>query len=227
MAESEYHRASAPSEEILSIFDYLNDAGVPFIPTATNGGRHVVGSYHFREGTGGTGLAADVDSTDGKDDSEGLARIFKAFEPVESQLAELIYSGPQVSYNIKNGRRVAKYATSGHHNHVHIAVLRKGIFPHFPGKPDAPVVKEPPRFNPPIAISSPIVDVLESPDGGFWQLGEDGAIYAWAGAHHYGGAFGQPYFLTRKASHLEARADGGYNIISQSQERYQYPKRAR
>lgn len=75
--------------------------------------------------------AEDNDRCDGLDlagprpgrDTPELAAIFWAFEPVFDQLHELIYAGPQVSFNIKDGRRVAKYAQSGHHDHVHVAVL--------------------------------------------------------------------------------------------------------
>ncbi len=60
-------------------------------------------------------------------DTQGLANIFHAFSSVEGIMAELIYSGPQTSYDIKNGRRVAKYAVDGHHDHVHAALAAGGV----------------------------------------------------------------------------------------------------
>ncbi len=59
-------------------------------------------------------------------DSPELARIFGCFGSIEAQLRELIYAGPQVSYNIKNGRRVGKYAQADHHDHVHAALAAGG-----------------------------------------------------------------------------------------------------
>jgi hypothetical protein len=46
---------------------------------------------------------------------------------VEGLLAELIYAGPQAKYNIKNGKRVGKYAVKDHHNHVHAALYNGGL----------------------------------------------------------------------------------------------------
>lgn len=76
-----------------------------------------------------------------------------------------------------------------------------------------------PMYSPPLQV----VADLKAPTGGAWGLGPDGAIYGFGGAPYYGGANGQPYFAGRTAARLEARADGGYDIIDTAGERYQYP----
>jgi hypothetical protein len=111
-----------------AILAYMNSTGVPYRASSTvrpgsitSAGRT---SYHA--------LARAVDLVEKLGpsvDSPGLARIFKAFGPVESIMSELIYAGPQVGYNIKNGRRVGKYAQKDHHNHVHAALFNGGIVP--------------------------------------------------------------------------------------------------
>lgn len=102
-----------------ALTDYLRRKGVPFDISST-----------YRPGAGFHGLnrAVDLVLPSGPSwDSEGLANIFRAFEPVEDLLAELIYAGPQVSYNIKNGMRVPKYAEADHHHHVHAALRAGGV----------------------------------------------------------------------------------------------------
>ncbi|HEX2259428.1 MAG TPA: hypothetical protein VHJ40_06775 [Actinomycetota bacterium] len=109
------------SSETEAIIAYLEASGLSCRVTSVV--RSVPPSRHAQPGTRGKGLAIDVAEIGDKgNDNDDLAAIFKAFEPVESQLYELIYAGPQVSYNIKRGKRVRKYAVADHHDHVHVAV---------------------------------------------------------------------------------------------------------
>ena len=99
----------------------VRSSGVPHRVTSTK--RSGSGSsYH------NSGRAVDFAGPRPSINSPALAAIFRAFRNVESQLKELIYAGPQVSYNIKNGRRVGKYSQALHKNHVHAALERGGVF---------------------------------------------------------------------------------------------------
>jgi tape measure domain-containing protein len=108
-----------------TLIAYMKSTGVPFDVSSTvrpgaitnSGGR----SYH------GFGRAVDFVGKKYGNDTKELGDIFKAFNPVESLLAELIYAGPQAKYNVKNGKRVGKYAVADHHNHVHAALYNGGL----------------------------------------------------------------------------------------------------
>jgi len=60
-----------------------------------------------------------------------LMAIFQSFLPIAGTLKELIYSG--APFNIKNGRRVPRYAVSDHWDHVHVALEEGGLVKHRPG----------------------------------------------------------------------------------------------
>lgn len=75
------------------------------------------------------GRAIDIAGVSPGVNTAALGNIFKSFGPYESLLAELIYSGDQVGYNIKNGTRVGKYAQKDHRNHVHAALYSGGLIP--------------------------------------------------------------------------------------------------
>ena len=75
------------------------------------------------------GRAIDIAGVNPGVNTAALGNIFKSFGPYESLLAELIYSGDQVGYNIKNGTRVGKYAQKDHRNHVHAALYSGGLIP--------------------------------------------------------------------------------------------------
>lgn len=77
-----------------------------------------------------------------------------------------------------------------------------------------------PMFSPPLPG---FCAWLNAPGGGGWGLTPDGAIYGLGGARYYGAANGKAYFAGRTAATLEARADGGYDILDTAGERYQYP----
>lgn len=135
------------SREDRCMIQYLKDSGVPHrITSTTNHSAKTRAGYpsrHVMEGTGGMGLAIDAAGPTASRDSKVLGDIFWAFMKVEKQLHELIYAGPQTTFNIKRGKRVPKYAQSGHHDHVHIAV-NKGTFivwPHAVSPPKPPEEK--------------------------------------------------------------------------------------
>ena len=119
-------------KETEALIAYMQAAGVPCRVTSVV--RSALPSRHAQVGTGGNGLAVDFAGPAPGLDTDEMAAIFKAFEPVESQLHELIYAGPQVQHNIKRGKRVAKYAVADHHNHVHVSV-DKGTLIKWPGGP--------------------------------------------------------------------------------------------
>lgn len=140
----------------------------------------------------GLGLAVDFAGLQPSWDSEALADIFHAFLPVEKHLAELIYAGDQVAFNIKNGRRVGKYAQSIHHNHVHVAVP-KGVLldqkvPTF--LPDTVIEQAPDDDR-----SEPMPDptgALCAPNGGVWVVTRDGGVRAYRNAPFHGSYPGLP-----------------------------------
>lgn len=123
--------SSVPTDVSLEgryIIQYLRDSAVSGTITCTTNHSLTTSagfvSLHVKEGTNGMGLAVDIAGISGGRDTQSHADIFNAFLRVETQLHELIYAGPQVSFNIKRGKRVAKYATQTHHDHVHIAVAK-------------------------------------------------------------------------------------------------------
>lgn len=203
------------SKELQAIRAFLAASGVPFRVTSTTSGGHAVGSYHFRAGTDGPGLAADLAGPIPRRSTQLLA-VFAAFGAVESKLAELIYSG--APYSVKDGKRVPRYAVSAHWDHVHVAVP-KGTFLSAPAAPQ-PVIEVRPMFDPPLQI----VAALDCPTGdGTWLLHRDGGVANLARAKFFGSASGAPAFIGRVAARLEPRPDGGYDILATSGERYQFP----
>ena len=136
------------SDEDKALIRYMELSGVPHRvtctvnhPTNTNAGYP---SYHRLPGSNGLGLAVDFAGRSAGRDSQELAAIFFALEHEAHSLHELIYAGPQVDHNIKDGRRVAKYASADHHDHVHVSV-KKGVLlipphstPTTPGDDDMP-----------------------------------------------------------------------------------------
>lgn len=180
-------------------------------------------SYH------GLGLAADWGSIPPSRDSDALADIFHAFLPVESHLAELIYAGPQVTFNIKNGRRVGKYAQDLHHNHCHVAVA-KGVLldrlvPTF--RPDAVIEQAPSDDDRSEDMAEP-VDAMCAPDGGTWVLTRDGGVRAYKGAPFYGSFPGLPAEQRQSTApfvEITSRDDGapGYLLRNSGGQLYRFP----
>jgi hypothetical protein len=140
----------AHSLEVKHLISYLSRMGVPFRVTDVNTvGVHTTGSYHYKSGTDGLGLAIDIAELTPSSGTPGLLKLFSLFGPVESRLAELIYSG--APYNIKNGVRVPRYAVATHWNHVHVAVpkgtfLDPGVI--MPDDPNLPNITGPVSFHP-------------------------------------------------------------------------------
>lgn len=126
---------TAESLEVRLARQYLFDSGIAHRVTSTT--NHSVTttaghlSYHRKAGTDGPGLALDAAGPVPGRDSAALGAIFWSLEPVFGFLHELIYAGPQTTFNIKDGKRVAKYAASGHHDHVHVS-FKKGVFLSWP-----------------------------------------------------------------------------------------------
>lgn len=187
--------------EFEAIVAYLEATGTPHRVTSTTGGRHAPGSYHYQ------GCAVDFAGPAPTRNSPQLLAVFAAFGPVESRLAELIYSGGP--YNIKDGKRVPRYAVAAHWDHVHVAVKPGVYLPH----PKPVEVKA--MFDPPL----PIVAYLDCPTGGSWLLGRDGAVFAVGGAPYLGGANGKSYFVGRTAARFNL-VDGKYQIVATSGELY-------
>lgn len=80
-----------------------------------------------------------------------------------------------------------------------------------------------PMFSPALRLA-PIVASMKG-NGGVVLLAEDGAIYCFEGANFLGAPKGQAYWGSRKAARLEARADGGYDVVATTGERYAFPNR--
>lgn len=69
-----------------------------------------------------------------------------------------------------------------------------------------------------------VVSSLNAPKGGAWLLTKAGDIYA-VNCPDYGAPARHPEYWTggRVADHLEARQDGGYDVLDTKGERYSYP----
>lgn len=212
------------SPEVAGIIAYAVTTGVPYKITSTYrpGAVTAAGnpSRHGRK------LAVDFAAPRPSIDSEGLADIFRAFIPVEHRLNELIYAGPQVTYNIKAGRRVGKYAQAIHHNHVHVAVdpgLIVAIV-----KPViivASVVAPAPDDTDGREEMSEPVDAVCAPSGGAWVLTRDGGVRAYHGAPFYGSYPGLPESARQgERTFVEIRLNdmGGYNLLSSGGETYAF-----
>lgn len=130
-AASDIRPVNGESLEVAHLRAYLKASGVPHRVTSTV--RSKLPSKHAQKGTDGQGLAIDAGGPKPGINTPEMLAIFKAFEPVEHLLYELIYSG--APYAIKRGQRVARYAIDDHWNHVHIAV-EKGVFLPIPALED-------------------------------------------------------------------------------------------
>src|SRR5262245_21109673 len=172
------------SPEVEAVIAYGQSTGVAMTVTSTirPGAVTIAGNRSFHA----LGLAVDWAGPTPSIDSDALADIFHAFLPVEKHLAELIYAGPQVGFNIKNGIRVGKYAQSIHHNHVHVAV-QKGVLldrlvPTF--LPDT-IIEQAPIDDRSEDMADP-VNALVAPNGGVWVVTRDGGIRAYRNAPFHG-----------------------------------------
>lgn len=212
------------SREVIGIIAYAEQAGVPYKVTSTwrPGAVTAAGnpSRHGRK------LAVDFAGQAPSIDSEALARIFKAFVPVEHKLAELIYAGPQVAYNVKAGKRVGKYAQALHHNHVHVAVDPGVILAEVSPRVvvDSVTGAAPADTDGREDMADP-VDAVCAPGGGVWVLTRDGGVRAYDAPFHgsYPGLPPEGRQGERTFVAIEPNDRGGYDLISAGNERYSFP----
>jgi hypothetical protein len=185
------------SREAQAIIDFVEATGLPYRVTDVDGPGHAKGSYHYRQGTGGVGLAVDLAGvTPGITPvtAAQMSAVYHVFLAVAAQLAELIYSGSGVTVAVKNGRRVdgATYygATTwaDHRDHVHVAVPR-GIFltplSHALGtlSTGGQMAGDPNRPN----VNAPIMGIAATPTGkGYWLVAADGGVFAFGDATFLG-----------------------------------------
>ena len=196
---------------------FMDSTGVAYRITSTTGDQHASTSWHYK------GLAADFAEPRPSVMSPGLLAIFTVWAQHTTKLNELIYAG--ASFQVKNGRRVnsAYYGPkvmANHRTHVHVAV-KSGFRWEPPVILPEPMKKVFPMYDPPLRLE-PVVAELRAPEGGVWLLSERGSIYAFGGAPYKGDASDEQYFVERKAARLEP-FNGGYTIVSESNERYNYP----
>jgi hypothetical protein len=181
----------ALSQEDAALIQFLKDAGVPAVVTATTNGTHTTNSYHGRQGTGAKGLAVDFGWNGDKRYDPHYMAIFKAFSVVEKQLAELIYT--DASYSIDNGKRIGTQA--GHTTHIHVAV-NKGVFVKWPlativaSSISAPSV--PPKEND-VPIATSVMDAVTTKSlGGAYRIQWDGGVLTSGDAQFFGSMGGKP-----------------------------------
>lgn len=221
------------SREVEAIIAFGTSTGIPMKVTSTlrPGAVTAAGNPSLH----GAGLAVDFAGPIPTWDSQVLADIFHAFLPIEKHLAELIYAGPQVAFNVKNGRRVGKYAQDIHHNHVHVGV-RRGVLidrlvPTF--TPDT-VIEQAPERHEGEEMADP-VDALadpRGPEGAAWVVTKDGGVRAYKGAPYFGSYPGlppedrlEPPGQPRVFDSITVRDDGqeGYMIHGTDGTLYRFP----
>lgn len=122
------------SLEVHAMIRYLDSTGVDGVVTSINNHAFYTKagypSSHRRNGHGGEGLGLDIRGFNRGVDTRELTDIFLAIASpgVIPITHELIYSGPQVDWNVQRGVRSPKYAQIDHHDHVHWAIMF-GKFP--------------------------------------------------------------------------------------------------
>lgn len=137
--------------ETQSIIRYVETAGVPHRVTSTLRPGAVTAAGHVSRHA--MGLAVDFAGPRPGRDTPELLAVFRAFATVEALLHELIYSG--APYNIREGRRVPRYAIAGHWDHVHVSVRRGVLLPlptpdggfTMPDDPNLPNMTGPVRYH--------------------------------------------------------------------------------
>jgi hypothetical protein len=214
------------SPEVEGIVGLMQTTGVPFRVTSTfrPGARTAAGnpSRHGRK------LAVDFGGPAPGRDNQALADIFRAFLVVEAHLNELIYAGPQVTYNIKAGRRVNKYAQAVHHDHVHVAV-DPGMDLRLLAPKAAPMSTETIADTDGREDMAEPVDAVGSPQGGVWVLTRDGGVRTYDHADPPTPFYGSYFSLEEKHRNIprtfvQIRLNdrGGYSIVASSGETYDF-----
>jgi hypothetical protein len=216
------------SPEIESIIAFFESTGVPGRVTSTyRPGAMTASGNPSRHGRK---LAVDFAGLKPSRDSEVLAAIFNAFFPVEAHLAELIYAGPQVTHNIKTGRRRPKYAQELHHDHVHVAV-DPGVDLRLVAPKHAPTTNEKVSDTDgrELLVAEP-VDAMCSPQGGVWVLTRDGGVRTYDHADPPTPFYGSYFSLDEKHRNIprtfvqiKTNDRGGYDIVASSGEVYSFP----
>lgn len=215
----------ACSPEVAGIIEYLAASGVPHRVTSTwrPGAMTAAGnpSRHGRK------LAVDFAGPRPGRDSEDLADIFHAFVPVAQALAELIYAGPQVSYNIKAGRRVGKYAQRIHHDHVHVAVNPGVVLMETPMVLDASPDVDPAPEHVGEDMADPVAALFTAE--GATVVTKTGGVFTY-GDHPFHGSY---FSLAPEHRNdpdrvfvaIDPRDDGaaGYQLVSAGGEIYRFP----
>lgn len=205
------------SKETDALIRYMKDSGIPHRVTSINTGKHAPHSYHYRN------LAVDFAGPTPSRDSPALMAIFNAYMAVGDSLAELIYA--QAPFNIKNGKRVPRYAESIHHDHVHVAVNTGWTKPFG----HLPVVEIKPAENVKIVdrrVDWDVADYLDCPTGGVWLLFRDGGIGSLAGAPSKPEniPIGKDYWGNRMGARIKLNPDCpvGYIVVATTGEEYKY-----
>lgn len=182
------------SIEVQGMVALVRSFGLPHRVTDVNTpGVHSASGYHYKDGTGGNGLAIDLAWTtpyaiDPIGARVGMLAICKALEPYERQMAELICS--HLPYSVKDGRRVPRYAVSSHWDHIHMAVSRTTCLTHIaiptevivvPDDPNIPNITGPIEFH-------PVINHQTGECRGYYLVSlKTGEIHAWGpGAVYYG-----------------------------------------
>jgi len=200
------------SKEDAAILNFLKNSGVAFTPPSPqqiNEGEHVAGSYHYRVGTQGIGLAIDLVGP-------SLLNIFNVFDSVYTHLEELIWNNHAAQgRNVKNGKHVAIYDTVANaSNHIHVAVNVGTFLDQLGGTPvntGAPYIAHC-RFK-----SSKTNDWASA------ALHADGAVFCDPPEAYQGGANGQSYFRG-PARDIHDNHQGGYTILGKEDiDKYAFP----
>lgn len=162
---------------------------------------------------GNVGCAVDFAFVPRQVDTPALRRIFDAFLPQASKLAELYHSSAPVF--VKNGEvkpiaQLDKSIRDTHHDHVHVGV-RKGTFLKWDGVPMGSEDKE---------EEVPDYVIVTSPYGGYWSVRTvDGGVGNYDGAPHFGAV---PQFniklnapVVSLTPFIQDNAVRGYWLVSQ------------
>lgn len=201
------------------------------IPTSVDTGGHAKNSDHFKQGTGGKGLAVDFDFIQ-KDREQRRLNLAKEFMRLwRADLDELIYA-PMTTGLGNQGQTVNLRSFYGaatfnaHFNHVHVSAK----LGHFHAANIAAAAKPAPlEVSKPMSVVIEFVAAVPRPGGGGYEFGRRGHVYAFGAAkdHHYGGwpsdMAGPDNRSGRDCIGLVPTATGlGYWLVSDAGEVYAY-----
>lgn len=120
MADAFKYKADVGVPSYDQIITFEHASGIPFTVSATTGGTHVSGSYHYK------GNAVDTYSSAAN--MQSLAAWLYGYYPF---ILELIHAGGP-GYFVNNGKKVpasfyGAATVSQHYNHVHCAMTLSGL----------------------------------------------------------------------------------------------------